>query len=195
MGHERVDGTTRRPVNKEFSLDNFFSGALSKMNANKIAAETWARVDDKIYIGGYLAACNDKFIKGENITRIVKLFADDSSYYGGDYREPGVKYLVLPTVDSPDYDIQRDAIAAMRFVRQGLARGEKILIHCQAGVSRSATIVLLYLMLYRHYPLNEAMALLRHARPIVNPNRGFMNFLMRVDRLNQSVLRVRTMPF
>lgn len=192
MGHERVDGTARRPVNREFSLENYL---LSKINDNRAAAETWARVDDKIYISGYLAACNDKFIKGENITRIVKLFADDSSYYGGDYREPGVAYMVLPTVDSPEYDIQRDAIAAMRFIRQGLARGEKILIHCQAGVSRSATIVLLYLMLYRHLSLNEAMAMLRRVRPIVNPNRGFMNFLMRVDRLNQSMLRVRTMPF
>jgi protein-tyrosine phosphatase len=59
----------------------------------------------------------------------------------------------------------------------------KILIHCQAGVSRSATVVLYYLLARGNMNLSLAQALrvVRDARPIVSPNPGFMRGLCQVE--------------
>ncbi|KAI9138383.1 protein-tyrosine phosphatase-like protein, partial [Paraphysoderma sedebokerense] len=51
--------------------------------------------------------------------------------------------------------------------------GGKVLVHCHAGVSRSATIILVYLMRYCNLRLAQAFDLTFRARPIVRPNEGF----------------------
>jgi hypothetical protein len=144
-------------------------------------AATASRVNAHIYIGGYLAAGDPGFVRRAGITRIVKMFEDDKAYPGGFHRHPGVAYAVYPALDLPGYDIRAAACAALRFIREGVDAGERVLVHCHAGVSRSATVVLLYLMVYHGLGLDEALALLRKARPIVNPNAGFMRHLRATD--------------
>jgi predicted protein tyrosine phosphatase len=156
-------------------------------------AGTAHRVDNNVFIGGYLVAADAGFIKENAITRVVKLFADDSTYYGGDARLPGVNYLVLPIVDAVDEDIKTAAVAAVRFIQEGLLHNEIILVHCHAGVSRSATVVLLYLMVVRRCSLQNALALLRSIRSVVNPNPGFMAFLRATDARIKT-LRERVRP-
>lgn len=139
------------------------------------------RVDSNVYIGGFLIAADPGFVQGAGINRIVKLFADDSSYPGGYHRHAGVKYLVVAAEDSPDYDIRPGAFAALRFIQDGIRANEQILVHCHAGISRSATVVLLHLMVNRGYNLKTAFARLRLVRPVVNPNSGFMEHLRATD--------------
>lgn len=57
----------------------------------------------------------------------------------------------------------------------------KILVHCAVGVSRSATLVLAYLMLYHHFTLVEAIKKVKDHRGII-PNRGFLRQLLALDR-------------
>ncbi|MCK9607825.1 MAG: dual specificity protein phosphatase family protein [Methylomonas sp.] len=56
-----------------------------------------------------------------------------------------------------------------------------ILIHCQAGISRSPTIVIAYLMIYHRMKLNDAYAYLLKLRPRVFPNPQFMRDLMELE--------------
>ncbi|CEH16778.1 Dual specificity phosphatase [Ceraceosorus bombacis] len=56
--------------------------------------------------------------------------------------------------------------------------GENVVyVHCQAGVSRSATIVLAYLMHTRSLSLQEALELVKSRRSHIEPNAGFMTQL------------------
>ena len=55
----------------------------------------------------------------------------------------------------------------------------KVLVHCFAGISRSATIVLAYLMVHERMHLHLAIKLLREKHAISKPNQGFMNQLLR----------------
>ena len=59
----------------------------------------------------------------------------------------------------------------------------KILIHCVAGVSRSATVILYYLLTRRNQELSLAQLLqyMREKRPIVSPNPSFMRALCCVE--------------
>ena len=64
--------------------------------------------------------------------------------------------------------------------------GYSCLVHCAAGVSRSATIVLAYIMRKLRVSLSEALTLLRADRPCVQPNLGFM-FQLRVYQFKLSI--------
>ena len=139
------------------------------------------KVDSNVYIGGYLAAANPEFVKQAGVSRIIKMFADDPSYPGGFHRHPGVTYLVVNAEDVPEYRIAGPAYVALRFLQEGLQKGEKILVHCHAGISRSSTIVLLHMMVNHKLSLPSALSRLKMIRPQVQPNDGFMRFLKLAD--------------
>lgn len=171
---------------KAFDVVYIMSATASSANFCAAAVgprpfETADQVDANIFIGGYIAASDPNYIRRTGITRIVKMFGDTNEYPGGYHRHRGVAYAVFPALDAPDYDIRRDAIGALRFIKEGLDADERILVHCHAGVSRSGTVVLLYLMILRGYELDTALAFLRSVRPVVRPNDGFMRFLRATD--------------
>lgn len=56
----------------------------------------------------------------------------------------------------------------------------KVLVHCHVGVSRSATLVLAYLMLKQNLTLVEAICAVKENRGVI-PNRGFLRQLIRLD--------------
>lgn len=49
-------------------------------------------------------------------------------------------------------------------------RNSASLVHCVAGISRSATIVLAYLMKYLRMNLKDAHSLVKSRRPLIRPN-------------------------
>ena len=62
-----------------------------------------------------------------------------------------------------------------------LKKNQRVLIHCRAGVSRSATLVIAYVMRHLRMTLREALIYVRSRRPIVCPNRGFLKKLVDLD--------------
>ncbi|KAA6393327.1 MAG: hypothetical protein EZS28_011148 [Streblomastix strix] len=53
----------------------------------------------------------------------------------------------------------------------------KIFVHCYMGVSRSASVVIEYLMEKYHLTLNQAYKIVYHQRSVIFPNFGFMKQL------------------
>ena len=57
----------------------------------------------------------------------------------------------------------------------------RILVHCHAGISRSATMCLAYLMQAQHYALEDAYDYLKSRRSIISPNLNFMQQLLEFE--------------
>uniref|UniRef100_A0ABI7XUR6 Dual specificity protein phosphatase 26 n=1 Tax=Felis catus TaxID=9685 RepID=A0ABI7XUR6_FELCA len=98
------------------------------------------------------------------------------------YEGLGIRYLGVEAHDSPAFDMSIHFQTAADFIHRALNQpGGRILVHCAVGVSRSATLVLAYLMLYHHLTLVEAIKKVKDHRGII-PNRGFLRQLLALDR-------------
>lgn len=77
----------------------------------------------------------------------------------------------------PHFDICADQIHAV------IQDGGAVLVHCVAGVSRSASICLAYLTKYYCRSLRDAYHLMCSKRPMVRPNLGFWRQMINYEQL------------
>ncbi len=98
---------------------------------------------------------------------------------------PALQYHAVPVCDVPEADLAPLLPAAVDFIASARAAGGTVLVHCLAGVSRSAAVVLAYLVASQRWPLAQALAHLRNLRPTVSPNLGFMGQLVAWDKQQQ----------
>jgi len=87
------------------------------------------------------------------------------------------KFLYFEIVDSPDQDIMDLFRPAILFLVEQRLAGESSLVHCSAGVSRSASFVIAYLMTIFSWSFDEAYKYTHYCRDIIEPNSGFVKQL------------------
>lgn len=93
------------------------------------------------------------------------------------YRAAGIRFLGIEALDMVGFRLDRFFDEAAEFIDSALAEpGGRVFVHCHQGISRSATLVLAFLMLRRRLSAREAVRLVRARREIV-PNRGFLRQL------------------
>jgi len=101
----------------------------------------------------------------------------DKAYYGLDF-----EYLQLELKDEDSFDLRVFLPQCLDFIRAN--RDDKkrgVLVHCSAGVSRSAAVVLAYLMYEHRWTLALALDCVWQARPFVLPNKGFFDMLLAIE--------------
>lgn len=59
-------------------------------------------------------------------------------------------------------------------IAQKAAAGKKILVHCQCGVSRSATLVIALVMKEKHMDVNQAYSYVKERSAAIGPNMGLI---------------------
>jgi len=135
-----------------------------------------AEVLPGFYLGSIGAAFNRKVLEEHKIEHILCCCDGVKAVH------PTVfSYKVLKLLDKPDEDITRYFEEASDFIHDVLSKGQKVLVHCFAGKSRSTTIMISYLMKYHNMTAQEALELIRTKRPVAQPNIGFMSQLKKYE--------------
>jgi len=93
-----------------------------------------------------------------------------------------INYMRIILDDDINAPISEIFVWAWQFIEDALRKKQAVLIHCQMGISRSATIVISYLMISAGMKLDTAIAHIRRLRPVINPNRGFLKQLRALEQ-------------
>lgn len=83
--------------------------------------------------------------------------------------------------DGPSQPLQAALQAALPWMAEAIEQGGRVLLHCAGGVSRSAAVAVAYLMWREGRSVDEALHIVRMARPIVSPNDCFLTQLRALD--------------
>jgi len=94
-----------------------------------------------------------------------------------------ISAIYLKAVDHKSYKISQHFEETFDFIEKSRLRGEKVLCHCVAGISRSAAIVIAYLMRKFHWDLITSFAFVVSKRPVIDPNDGFLCELKAYERI------------
>ena len=62
------------------------------------------------------------------------------------------------------------------------SRGGRVLVHCVAGISRSVTVTIAYIMQEFDLSLNDAFDFVKQRKSDVSPNFGFMGQLLEFQK-------------
>jgi len=83
--------------------------------------------------------------------------------------------------DSENANISRYFEEVCEFIEKARQENKNCLVHCAAGISRSSTLVIAYLMKHQKMNLKEAYGHTREQRSIIEPNSGFAKQLMELE--------------
>lgn len=92
-------------------------------------------------------------------------------------------HKIVKALDVPEYKLNAHFKECFQFIHEQRNKGKSVLVHCMAGISRSATIVIGYLMtIYPTMNFETAFNHVRKKRRVVRPNDGFLEQLREYDK-------------
>lgn len=95
----------------------------------------------------------------------------------------GLKYMKIPIEDHWSQNLASFFPQAIAFIEEARQKRVGVLVHCLAGVSRSVTVTLAYLMQKHKLPLNEAYDLVKRRKANIAPNFNFLGQLLDFEQL------------
>lgn len=137
-------------------------------------------ITDCLFIGGALAARALNTLRLLGITHILCLCSNEIGQEDSQFPDL-FNYKNFSIYDNEDSNITAIFQEAHDFIDHVEQLGGKVLVHCFEGKSRSATLVLGYLMLRKNFTLLQAWNALKRAHRRAQPNDGFARILLDLD--------------
>ncbi|XP_052235802.1 dual specificity protein phosphatase 12-like isoform X2 [Dreissena polymorpha] len=150
-----------------------------------MTSENLTKIVDSLYLGDFTAGTDTELLKEHGITHILTV--DMTQHYLP--CNPGTEdHMFVNCMDLPSADLLSRFDECFKFVDNALkSPGNRLLIHCFAGVSRSATVMIAYLMYRDGMCLDEAYGTVKEMRPIIKPNPGFMEQLELFEQMESKI--------
>ena len=119
-----------------------------------------------LFLGNKQNACDETFLQKNNIARILNCAKEIPP-------QKNLYCLHIQAEDVSSYDLSQHFVQANEFIHETLESKKNLLVHCVHGVSRSATLVIAYLIVYKNMTCWKAKSFVQNKRPEVSPNDGF----------------------
>uniref|UniRef100_A0A3B4VA97 Dual specificity phosphatase 22b n=1 Tax=Seriola dumerili TaxID=41447 RepID=A0A3B4VA97_SERDU len=128
-----------------------------------------------LYLGNFKDARDREQLARNNITHILSIHDSAAPIL------QEMTYLCISAADLPTQNLTQHFKQSIMFMHESRLKGEGCLVHCLAGVSRSVTLVVAYIMTVTGLGWQEALAAVRVARPCAGPNLGFQRQLQEFE--------------
>ncbi|KAF2469253.1 phosphatases II [Lindgomyces ingoldianus] len=132
------------------------------------------KIAGQLYLGDSTSSRDQKILGEYNITAVVSLSGGQWVHWSQPWYKkiiPKGNHLFIKCEDSMTQDLLPELADICDFINQRLDSGS-VLVHCDRGVSRSATAVIAYIMQTYQYDLAAALAFVGEKRKI-KPNDNF----------------------
>ena len=144
-----------------------------------------------LYIGNMASARDSSFLMRKNIQFVLNLTSDPV-----DQPVEGIEYKCIPMEDDEDEELLPHLDSCFEFInkanpdkRSPKNRGQRkqevkssVLVHSYYGMSRTAAVVLAYLMKEKGQTLRQAYDHLKECHSTTNPNDNFIVQLLRLEQ-------------
>jgi predicted protein tyrosine phosphatase len=134
-----------------------------------------------LFLGSREDAKNDRLMRQLGVTHVLNATEELANYkeHGGEF-----KYLKLGLADEEEAaEAMHESLdKAKAFLDEGCSSNNACLVHCRYGQSRSATIIIAYIMASKRQTLRQAITQVKRRRPVIRPNNGFLGVLSYLDR-------------
>jgi protein-tyrosine phosphatase len=142
-------------------------------------------ITGSLLLGGYPCVSN---LSASNVTHVVNT-AKGLEMFGRNYIESvqkaqkrGVQFLCLDWIDSESQSIVEDLPRAVTFIHAARQAGHNVLVHCAMGKSRSASLVVAYIMCAEAKTFEDTLSYVQSRRLMAEPNPNFHTQLVNWGR-------------
>ena len=130
-----------------------------------------------LYLGCRKVATCLPSLRASGITNVLNV----TSSVPNQFAAAGLNYKQIAVEDSHDVNMLQHLPEAFGFIERARVSGERVLVHCHAGMSRSVTVILAYLMNFCNHTLDSAYEHVKRIKSDISPNFSFMGQLLEYE--------------
>lgn len=132
-----------------------------------------------LYLGNARNSQELQHLKKNGIKYILNVTANVPNMFE---KDESFKYMQIPINDHWSQNLSVFFPKAIAFIDEARAHDCGVLVHCLAGISRSVTVTVAYLMQKVPMTLNEAYDRVKKCKPNISPNINFMGQLLDFEK-------------
>ncbi|GAB6032282.1 Dual specificity protein phosphatase Mpk3 [Chamberlinius hualienensis] len=132
-----------------------------------------------LFLGNAKNSADMEALDKHKIRYILNVTSDLPNIFKHD---PHIRYLQIPINDHWSQNLASFFPEAISFIDEARQKQLGVLVHCLAGISRSVTITVAYLMHKFNMPLNDAYEFVKKRKVNISPNFSFMGQLLDYEK-------------
>lgn len=150
---------------------------------------SYSLIKNGIFIGnahsviGNFATKDPDILEDMNIKVVISALTEEEyeDYMIAKEDFPNIDWHRLVIDDDKDERISEYFFSVHKIISNAITDNKNVIVHCAAGMSRSPTLVIAYLMIENRWSYEEAFNYVKNKRPIVEPNIGFIKQLKALE--------------
>eukprot|EP00828_Plagiopyla_frontata_P043742 TRINITY_DN6949_c0_g1_i1.p1 TRINITY_DN6949_c0_g1~~TRINITY_DN6949_c0_g1_i1.p1 ORF type:complete len:283 (-),score=52.22 TRINITY_DN6949_c0_g1_i1:70-918(-) len=163
---------------------------LKKRNSSRLDLElncilSRTQTEGILYLGDINDTSDTGKLYNHGVGAVLTVASNINIYYPQDFK---INHLIFSIDDSPHCDLEKYFLQGINFIEEN-RKYTNVLVHCFAGISRSASLVIAYLIWKYSMNFSQAYQFVQKKRKIVNPNNGFIqqlqNFELQIKQIKQ----------
>ena len=131
-----------------------------------------------LYLGNASNANDHAFLASKKISLIINCAKEIPNFFE---KEKHIKYIRLELNDVPNQSLDKALHIASDAILNNIKKGLTTFVHCAAGISRSASVVIYTIMRMHNWSFEKSYRFVKDMHPNTHPNPGFVEQLIKTQ--------------